>query len=62
MRVKKLNVCSLNVVSRSKKKLNVIGNFGGKKGKGYGVDNWLWDDGGNMLWDNESVVLTDKTE
>lgn len=30
------------------------------KPAGYGVDNWLWDDGSNMFWDNEGVVLTDK--
>ena len=27
---------------------------------GYGVDNWQWDDGTAMLWDNKGVVLTDK--
>ena len=27
---------------------------------GYGVDNWLFDDGQNVLWDNNGLVLTDK--
>ena len=26
----------------------------------YGVDNWLFDDGQNVLWDNNGLVLTDK--
>lgn len=31
-----------------------------KRPAGYGVDNWQWDDGTTMLWDNKGVVLTDK--
>ena len=31
-----------------------------KRPAGYGVDNWLFDDGQNVLWDNKGVVLTDK--
>ena len=31
-----------------------------KRPAGYGVDNWQWDDGTAMLWDNKGVVLTDK--
>lgn len=31
-----------------------------KRPAGYGVDNWLFDDGQNLLWDNKGVVLTDK--
>ena len=31
-----------------------------KRPAGYGVDNWQWDDGTAMLWDNGGVVLTDK--
>ena len=30
------------------------------KPKGYGVDNWLYDNFGVILWDNNGVVLTDK--
>lgn len=46
-----LNVGSLNVaISRRLK----------EKPIDYGVDNWLFDDGQNVLWDNEGVVLTDK--
>ena len=26
----------------------------------YGVDNWLFDDGQNVLWENSGLVLTDK--
>lgn len=46
-----LNVGGLNVVTSHRRKENPIG---------YGVDNWLFDDGQNVLWDNEGVVLTDK--
>ena len=46
-----LNVGSLNVAtSRRLKEKTIV----------YGVDNWLFDDGQNVLWDNEGVVLTDK--
>ena len=30
------------------------------KPTGYGVDNWLYDNFGVILWDNNGVVLTDK--
>ena len=46
-----LNVGSLNVATSRRLKEKPIG---------YGVDNWLFDDGPNVLWDNEGVVLTDK--
>ena len=46
-----LNVGSLNVATSRRLKDKPIG---------YGVDNWLFDDGQNVLWDNEGVVLTDK--
>ena len=45
------NVGSLNVATSRRLKEKPIG---------YGVDNWLFDDGQNVLWDNEGVVLTDK--
>lgn len=31
-----------------------------KKRKGYGLDNYLWDDGSQLLWDNGGVVMTDR--
>lgn len=46
-----LNVGSVNVATSRRLKEKPIG---------YGVDNWLFDDGQNVLWDNEGVVLTDK--
>ena len=46
-----LNVGSLNVATSRRLKEKPIG---------YGVDNWLFDDGQNVLWDNEGVVFTDK--
>ena len=46
-----LNVGSLNVATSRRLKEKPIG---------YGVDNWLFDDGQNVLWDNDGVVLTDK--
>ena len=46
-----LNVGSLNVATSRRLKEKPIG---------YGVDNWQWDDGTAMLWDNKGVVLTDK--
>ena len=46
-----LNVVSLNVATSRRR---------GKKPIGYGADNWQWDDGTAMLWDNDGVVLTDK--
>ena len=46
-----INVGSLNVATSRRLKEKPIG---------YGVDNWLFDDGQNVLWDNEGVVLTDK--
>ena len=46
-----LNIGSLNVATLRRLKEKPIG---------YGVDNWLFDDGQNVLWDNEGVVLTDK--
>ena len=46
-----LNIGSLNVATSRRLKENPIV---------YGVDNWLFDDGQNVLWDNEGIVLTDK--
>ena len=46
-----LNIGSLNVATSRRLKEKPIG---------YGVDNWLFDDGQNVLWDNEGIVLTDK--
>lgn len=46
-----LNVGSLNVATSRRLKEKPID---------YGVDNWLFDDGQNVLWDNEGVVLIDK--
>ena len=46
-----LNVGSLNVATSRRLK---------EKPLGYGVDNWLFDDGRNVLWGNNGVVLTDK--
>ena len=46
-----LNIGSLNVATSRRLKEKPIG---------YGVDNWLFDDGQNVLWDNKGVVLTDK--
>ena len=46
-----LNVGSLNVATSRRLKEKPIG---------YGVGNWLFDDGQNVLWDNKGVVLTDK--
>ena len=46
-----LNVGRLNVVTSRRRE---------EKPLGHGVDNWLFDDGQNVLWDNDVVVLTDK--
>lgn len=46
-----LNVGSLNVATSRRCK---------EKPSDYGADNWLFDDGQNVLWDNDVVVLTDK--
>ena len=46
-----LNVSGLNATASRRLKDKPIG---------YGVDNWLFDDGQNVLWDNNGVVLTDK--
>ena len=46
-----LNVIGLNVTtSRRRSETTPV----------YGGDNWLFDDGQNVLWDNNGVVLTDK--
>lgn len=46
-----LNVSGLNVTtSRRRSETTPV----------YGVDNWLFDDGQNVLWDNNGLVLTDK--
>lgn len=47
----RLNVFSLNVLTSPSDV---------KKRKGYGLDNYLWDDGNQLLWDNAGVVLTDR--
>lgn len=31
-----------------------------KRGRGYGINNYMWDDGTPLLWDNKGVVLLDK--
>ena len=46
-----LNVGSLNVATSHRLKENP---------SDYGVDNWLFDDGQSVLWDNDVIVLTDK--
>ena len=46
-----LNVGSLNVAtSRRRSETTPV----------YGASNWLFDDGQNVLWDNNGLVLTDK--
>lgn len=46
-----LNVDSLNMATSHRLK---------EKPSDYGVDNWLFDDGQNVLWDNDVAVLTDE--
>lgn len=46
-----LNSCHINTVALKYLK---------SKPTGYGVDNWLYDNFGVILWDNNGVVLTDK--
>ena len=46
-----LNVGSLNVAT-SRRRSETI--------PVYGASNWLFDDGQNVLWDNNGLVLTDK--
>ena len=46
-----LNVSGLNVTTSQRRSETI---------PVYGVDNWLFDDGQNVLWDNDVVVLTDK--
>ena len=46
-----LNVSRLNVTT-SRRRSETI--------PVYGVDSWLFDDGQNVLWDNNGLVLTDK--
>ena len=46
-----LNVIGLNVTtSRRRSETTPV----------YGASSWLFDDGQNILWDNNGVVLTDK--
>lgn len=46
-----LNVSGLNVTtSRRRSETTPV----------YGASNWLFDDGQNVLWDNNGLVLTDK--
>lgn len=46
-----LNVSGLNVTtSRRRSETTPV----------YGASNWLFDDGQNVLWDNNGSVLTDK--
>lgn len=47
----RLNVFSLNSLTSPTE---------AKKRKGYGLDNFLWDDGNQLLWDNGGVVMTDR--
>ena len=46
-----LNVSGLNVTTSHRRSETI---------PVYGVDNWLFDDGQNVLWDNNGLVLTDK--
>ena len=46
-----LNVSGLNVTTARRRSETI---------PVYGVDNWLFDDGQNVLWDNNGLVLTDK--
>ena len=46
-----LNVSGLNVTTSLRRSETI---------PVYGVDNWLFDDGQNVLWDNDGLVLTDK--
>lgn len=46
-----LNVIGLNVTTSHRRSETI---------PVYGVDNWLFDDGQNVLWDNNGLVLTDK--
>ena len=46
-----LNVSGLNVTTSQRRSETI---------PVYGVDNWLFDDGQNVLWDNNGLVLTDK--
>lgn len=46
-----LNVSGLNVTTSHRRSETI---------PVYGVDNWLFDDGRNVLWDNNGLVLTDK--
>lgn len=60
MKAVKINKKKLNYISNNIMRLNNIGLYASKKWPGYGVDNFLWDNGTNILWDNGGVVLTDK--
>lgn len=52
---------SLNSITINTYSLNVAAQHRSKdKPAGYGVNNWLFDDGQNVLWDNNGLVLTDK--
>lgn len=46
-----LNVSGLNVTTSHRRSETI---------PVYGVDNWLFDDDRNVLWDNNGLVLTDK--
>lgn len=46
-----LNVSGLNVTTSHRRSETI---------PVYGVDNWLFDDGRNVLWDNNGLILTDK--
>ena len=46
-----LNSCRINTVTPK---------YWKSKPTGYGVDKWLYDNFGVILWDNNGVVLTDK--
>ena len=60
MKAQKTNRKILNGLTLNAVQLNVARLYVGKKPRGYGVDNFLWDDGTVLLWDNGGVVLTDK--
>lgn len=56
-----LNVALLNATYLNSAILNSdMSSIVIKRPPGYGVDNWLWDDGQTMFWDDGGLVLTDK--
>lgn len=63
MEFSKLNTISVNSIKLNAIALNVAAVDSYKvKYPGYGVENYLWDDGGNLLWDDGGVILTDRVK